>query len=496
MKNNYSNAMKKIMRKPFYFLTHLAFILIIAMFVGIAVDDYNLEKSKFEYAKENTDIFDPFNEEMEYGQITPIFMSEEFAMNNDESIYYCFLLDEQYYPYIVAVNADDMDKFEDIIEYTYYDVEEPESITLTGKSVEIDSDLIGFAVDEYNVFMGTDNVNKDNIGDQLGYYYLDTTEQPHIDYSATIGIMVFVAITGMLYFNSAFYIRKATRRRKETLATYSENQLVEVDKEINNEDSLYIKSQMLYITKKYIVSSYGGLDIIPLEKISRVYGAHKGNNRFVSNALVTIVETQDGVKHEIIRMKGSRKFHKLKDILVDEIKRRNPEIEVGIEGRFLPPTKINSKLVVDIQDDYSEVTSNVFLGIIGAIIGAAIGGLAWIIISGLSGYLMMYLAIRGYRKLSGFLDKKGQIISLVIVMLMIFFANYMYYALDYCIYNSAGSDSLGNILAAFREVPGYLTTSGKWTDFILSLIIGYGLAIWSGFKVIKLVFSKDDSTYL
>ena len=109
---------------------------------------------------------------------------------------------------------------------------------------------------------------------------------------------------------------------------------------------------------------------------------------------------------------------------------------------------------------------------------------------------MMYLAIRGYRKLSGFLDKKGQIISLVIVMLMIFFANYMYYALDYCIYNSAGSDSLGNILAAFREVPGYLTTSGKWTDFILSLIIGYGLAIWSGFKVIKLVFSKDDSTYL
>lgn len=335
MKNNYSNAMKKIMKKPSLILTHLFFIVFITVLIGMAGYGYISEKSKFEDAKVNTELFDPYNEKMEFGQITPLYMSDEFAANYDDTIYYRFLVDEQYYSYIVAVYADQMDRYEDIIEYTYSDVEEPESITFTGKSIEIESDLLGFAADAYNVFMGTNTATEDNLSDYVGFYYIDTTEQPHINYWATIEFLVIAIIIGMCYFNSIFYIKKALKRRKETLATYSENLLEEVDKEINKEDTVYIKSQRLFITKNYIVSSYCGFDIIPLSNINHVYGAYKGNNRIVGNSLVTIVETQDGAQHEIICMKNARKFDKLKDLLVEEIKRRNPEIEFGVEGRFL-----------------------------------------------------------------------------------------------------------------------------------------------------------------
>jgi uncharacterized protein YpmB len=497
MNNIYSNAMKKIMKKPSLILTHITFILIIVVLIGIAGYGYISEKSEFENAKENTELFDPFNEEMEYGQITPVYMSDEFASNYDDSIFYCFLIDEQYYPYIVSVYADEMDKYEDIIEYTYNDVEEPESITLTGKSIEIEDNLLGFAVDAYNVFMGTNNVNIDNIGDQLGYYYIDTTQQPSMDYSVTILYLMILAVIVIIYISNISHFNKSRKRTKETIETYSEHLLVEVDKEINQADTAYFKKEKIYITNNYIISNSSGLAIIPLSNVNHIYGTYKGTNNVTGNWMYFIVETQDGVQHEVLCINNAKKFDKLKDKLVEEIKRRKSEIEIGFEGRFLDSKNINSTIEVDTKDDFSDVTSNVFLGIIGAIVGAAIGGIAWIIlgkigyIAGIAGYFMMYLAIRGYRKLSGFLDKKGQIISLVVALLMIFFANYLSYALDYCKYYTSGSYSIGNILNAFMKIPNFLTVTGGWGDFILNLAIGYGLSIWSGLNIIKSIFSKN-----
>lgn len=496
MDNNYSNAMKKIMKKPSLIATHITCLLIIVVLIGIAGFGYLSEKSKLEETKENMELFDPFNEKMNYGQITPIFMSEEFATNYDESIFYCFLIDEQYYPYIVAVYADEMDRYEDIIEYTYYDVEEPESITLTGKSIVSDDELLGFAVDSYNVFMGTNNINIDNISDQLGYYFLDTTQQPSMDYSITALYLMIAVVVVIIYISNIIHFNKSRKRTKETIETYSEHLLVEVDKEINQVDATYFKKQKLYITNNYLVSNYSGFEIIPLSNISRVYGAYRSGNNFTGNWLCVIANTIDGKQHEIICMNHAKKFDKFKDKLVEEIKRRKPEIEIGLEGRFLDQQEFKSGIEVDTKDEYSEVTSNVFLGIIGAIIGAAIGGIAWLIlgrigyIAGIAGYFMMYLAIRGYRKLSGFLDKKGQMISLIIALLMIFFANYLSYAIDYCKY-TYGSYSIGNIFNAFMKIPSFLTVIGGWGDFILNLVIGYGLSIWSGFNIIKSVFTKD-----
>lgn len=496
MDKSYSNSMKKIMKKPSLIVTHVFFIVLIGALIGAAGYGFLSEKGKFEDKKVNAELFDPFNEKMEYGQITPLYMSEEFAANYDDSIYYCFLLDEQYYSYIVAVYADQMDKYEDIIEYTYYDVKEPESITLTGKSTKIDSDLLGFAAEAYNVFMGTDTATEDNLSDYLGYYFIDTTQQPQIDYSITFVFLLFAVVVAVAYISKLLHLQKSRKRSKETLETYSEGLLEEVDKEINQVDATYFKKEKLYVTNNYIVSSYSGFDVIPLSNVNHIYGLCKGDNRGTNSWMYIIAQTQDGVQHEILYMNNSKKSDKLKDELVEEIKRRKPEIEIGFEDGFIASMDIKGGIDVDMKDDFSDVTSNVFLGIIGAILGAAIGGIAWIVIgklgyiAGIAGYLMMYLAIRGYRKLSGFLDKKGQIISLVIALIMIFFANYLSFALDYCKYMS-GSYSIANILNAFMKIPNYLTVVDGWGDFILNLAIGYGLSIWSGFSIIKSVFSRD-----
>lgn len=498
MNDNYSNAMKKIMKKPTRIITHIICIVGIAAFIWMAGYSYISEKNKFDDTKENAKSFDPFNEEMEYGQITPLYMSEEFATNYDESIFYCFLLDEQYYPYIVAVYADQMDKYEDLIEYTYYEVEEPESITLKGTPVEIDSELLGFAVDSYNIFMGTNDVNEDNINDQLGFYYLDTTVQPSMDNSATVIFLMMLVVISIIYISNISHLNKSRKRRKETLETYSDHLLVEVDKEINQADVTYFNKQKLYITNNYIVSSYNGLNIIPLSNVTRIYGTYKGIHNMKNNWMYVVVETQDGVKHEIVGVNDAKKFDMLKDEIITVIEQRKPEIEIGFDGEFIVHKGNADSLAIDVKEDYSDVTSNVFLGIVGAILGAAIGGIAWIAIgklgyiAGLAGYLMMYLAIRGYRKLSGFLDKKGQIISLVIALLMIFFANYLSFALDYCKYYSSGSYSIGNIVNAFIKIPNFLTVTDGWRDFLLNLAIGYGLSIWSGYNIIRSIFSKDE----
>lgn len=175
------------------------------------------------------------------------------------------------------------------------------------------------------------------------------------------------------------------------------------------------------------------------------------------------------------------------------MKQYMPDIKYGFENGFY--TMVTPNLNVDVNDAIVDGKSNILLGILGAILGAALGGVIWIIlgkigiIAGLAGYAMIYFAIKGYRKLSGFLDKRGQIISLIIALIMVFIANYTLYALEYCKYNFS-SYNMVNIVNSFKQLPSYLTWAEAWGDFLKDLIIGYALSIWAGFGVIKSTFLR------
>jgi hypothetical protein len=205
---------------------------------------------------------------------------------------------------------------------------------------------------------------------------------------------------------------------------------------MNQSTTIYFKPLKLYLTNNYIISNVRGFDIIPYEEVACVYVNIFKRSSKGKQAALTLV-TKDDKKHEIAVIAEDDGGKKLIDPIVDHLKQRVPDIQYGFEDGFY----VNSIPALGVEVDTDEgdgiKSSNMVLGIFGAVLGAAIGGIAWIVIgefgfiAGLAGYLMMLFAIIGYRKMSGFLDKKGQIISLVIALVMIFLANHSLYAIEY-----------------------------------------------------------------
>ena len=76
-------------------------------------------------------------------------------------------------------------------------------------------------------------------------------------------------------------------------------------------------------------------------------------------------------------------------------------------------------------------SSNIPLGILGAILGALIGSVLWIVIyhlgyiAGIAGFVMSFLALKLYGKFSGKIDLPGTIIATVIAFIMVFVAQYL-----------------------------------------------------------------------
>ena len=73
--------------------------------------------------------------------------------------------------------------------------------------------------------------------------------------------------------------------------------------------------------------------------------------------------------------------------------------------------------------------SNLVAGLVGAFVGSLIGCVLWVLIyrlgyiAGIAGAVTAICALRGYELLGGHLDRKGVIISTVMMLVMIFFAN-------------------------------------------------------------------------
>ncbi len=153
------------------------------------------------------------------------------------------------------------------------------------------------------------------------------------------------------------------------------------------------------------------------------------------------------------------------------------------------------------SDQAAEISfrSRLPMGVLGAVLGAALGAVVWIVIgrigfiAGLAGYPILLFAVAGYRLYGGVTDRKGQILSVVIALLMIPCANFTLYALEYESYHLTGNDRVGNLIRAFRELPGFLTYTDRWDAFIKDLLVGYALAVWSGLRIFLSGWKRKNS---
>lgn len=126
------------------------------------------------------------------------------------------------------------------------------------------------------------------------------------------------------------------------------------------------------------------------------------------------------------------------------------------------------------------------LGLLGALLGAVVGGLLWTVIgalgivSGWIGILIILFAYTGYKILSRRADKIGMAISLIFSILIVIPATYLVYGWSYyCAVNESMS-GFTPLFRALLEMPGYMERFELWGDFFGDVVTGYIFMIIAG----------------
>ncbi len=158
-----------------------------------------------------------------------------------------------------------------------------------------------------------------------------------------------------------------------------------------------------------------------------------------------------------------------------------------------------SALLASNQQMIKSKQGNIAAGAVGALIGALIGVVLWVIIyqlgyiAGIAGLVMAVFALKGYEKLGGKIDLAGMIVSVIITVIMVYFAQHLSYAI--VIYQEFGGGSV-TFFDAFRSVFEFLA---RYEDirmlFIKDLVIGYLLTLAASFSTIWSMYKRGSGHY-
>jgi len=133
------------------------------------------------------------------------------------------------------------------------------------------------------------------------------------------------------------------------------------------------------------------------------------------------------------------------------------------------------------QQEIKETKSNVAAGIVGALLGSLIGVVLWVIvyqlgyIAGIVGFVMAICCMKGYEKFGGKLNLPGMIISLVIAVGMLYFAENISLALE--IYNQFKAEFDITFFDAFQSIPQFMEESQISRAVFTDLAAGYLLML-------------------
>lgn len=141
-----------------------------------------------------------------------------------------------------------------------------------------------------------------------------------------------------------------------------------------------------------------------------------------------------------------------------------------------------------------EIKSNFISGMVGAFLGSLIGCALWVLIyrmgyiAGIAGAVTGVCAMKGYVMFGKTLDRKGVICSVLMMFVMIYFANHFSWALEvYNVYKSDGV-TFGQAYQVTSEVIEY---SNATSSYVKDLIIGYALTILCTYKTIISAFKAS-----
>lgn len=376
-------------------------------------------------------------------------LTEEFAADFKETYHYYFAFDPEWYPFIIKMKGELGEEFQPLVDYAYEDnAEEPDPITVRGISVPIEDDIREYAIECINILYGEEFITEDNFEDYLGVSILDMTRKPmgRADFTVARWLGIFgIAniIAGILL------LRKGIRNRKNIGLA-----------EIREQEAMR-QAAMWQNMGESNYQSFGGTGYSG-EGAYSGFGSTTGSSGYGSFGST---EMASGMGQSAAGYTGSAQTGYTNNSGV----------------RLIPVKK-----------------SNVFLGIIGALGGALIGAGLWValsmvgLIAGIAGFVMLKFALKGYEKLSGRLDRKGAIISLMIAAFMVLFANVLDYVVALCRAFFEWDASFDTIRYVVMNFTTLMTEADSWGGFWLNLVLGYGLSIWSSYRLIGKILTYKE----
>ena len=152
----------------------------------------------------------------------------------------------------------------------------------------------------------------------------------------------------------------------------------------------------------------------------------------------------------------------------------------GVSHLFCPAcyTGVSDKIRKDINEKKRGGSGNLAGGLVGAFLGSLLGVALWVLIyqlgyiSAIGGAVMIVCAMKGYEMLGGRLNTTGIVISCVLSVLMLIFAEQLSLGIE--IYKSY-KDYGVTFFEAFQSVPAFLDEPEIRTAVIRDVVIGYVL---------------------
>ncbi len=152
----------------------------------------------------------------------------------------------------------------------------------------------------------------------------------------------------------------------------------------------------------------------------------------------------------------------------------------------------------DAQTATKAKKSNFLGGIVGAVLGALIGCVAWVLIfragyiASIAGLIMAVCAMKGYELLGGHLDRKGVIASIVILIAGVYLSNKIAWSWEAY---AALKDLDITFFDVFRNLNAIIMESGLSGEFYSDLAIGYGLTALGSIRNLINAFRTSNGSY-
>lgn len=236
----------------------MVLILVAVILFGIA---YYIDSG---IGKEPTDlhelIYNYEDEEGAYASVNLAYLPFGFAIEG-ESLKYYFVMDTSEYLYVVRITDETYEK----IEKQKEEQGDNFSYELRGYVFDIPTDLKNLGIEVYNEAYEEEILTKSNFEEYVGNVYLDETYTPNTENASVIIVLgVFMIIASSIVFIT-FIIQKVKSSKID------KTRIEEAKEELRSTNVKGYSKQKIYLTNKYVVSNYSGLQIYEYNEILWIY---------------------------------------------------------------------------------------------------------------------------------------------------------------------------------------------------------------------------------